>query len=71
MEAATDGLKRTPKPTVKAVEEKLNRLKRERKGKLSQLTRKRKDIEILSKDRANAEVIKEVVLFICTYEQDH
>lgn len=64
MEGAADSHKRTPKPTAKAVEGKLNRLKNERKGKLTQLTRKRKEIEILKKNKVNAQLIKEEVLFI-------
>lgn len=64
MDVAADGQKRTPKPTAKAVEEKLNRLKGERKGKLSQITRKGNDIEVLKKNRANVEIIKEEALFI-------
>lgn len=69
MEVAADSHKRTPKPTAKAVEGKLNRLKKERKGKLSHLTRKRKEIGILKKDRANAEIIKkELFVFGKFYE---
>ncbi len=38
--APGNGHKRAPKPTAKAAEEKMNRLKNERQGKLAQLTRK-------------------------------
>lgn len=44
----------------------MNRLKNERKGKLSQITRKRNDIEILKKDRANVEILKEEALFFAS-----
>lgn len=64
MDVAADGQKRTPKPTAKAVEEKLNRLKGERKGKLSQITRKANHIQALKENRANVEIIKEEALFI-------
>lgn len=65
MESAADGRKRAPKPTAKAAEGRLNRFKNERKGKLSQLTHKRKEIKALKKNRDNVEVIKEEALFIC------
>lgn len=64
MDAANDSHKRTPKPTVKAMEEKLNRLRNERKKKLAQLIRKRKEIETLKKDKVNDQLIKDEVLFI-------
>lgn len=63
MDTATDIQKREPKPTAKAMEEKIKRLRNERKGKLALLTRK-KEIEILMTDKNNAEVVKEEVLFI-------
>ena len=37
--------KRAPNPTGKAVEEKIKRLKCERKGKLAQLTKQKNDLE--------------------------
>lgn len=64
MDVATDSHKRTPKPTVKAMEGKLNRLRKERKKKLAKLTCKRKEIEILKKYKVNAQLIKDEVLFI-------
>lgn len=57
MEVVADSREGAPKPTAKAVERKPNRLTKERKGKLAQLTRKKKEIGILKKDRVNAEII--------------
>lgn len=42
--------KRAPKPTEKAVEEKLHRLKGERKGKLAQLTKQKNDLAKLKEN---------------------
>ncbi|KAL6473214.1 hypothetical protein MHYP_G00194020 [Metynnis hypsauchen] len=54
--------RRAPKPTERAVEEKIHRLKGERKGKLAQLTKQRNDIEILKHDECNVDIIKEEAL---------
>lgn len=54
--------KRAPKPTERAVEEKIQRLKDERRGKLAQLTKQRNNIETLKQDECNVDIIKEETL---------
>lgn len=49
--------KRVPKPTVKALEEKLNQLKGARKAKYAYLTKKMKEIDVLMEDYSNAEEV--------------
>lgn len=51
--------KRAPKPTEKAVEEKLHRLKGERKGKLAQLTKQKNDLAKLKENEHNVNFIKD------------
>lgn len=55
---ACNDQKRAPKPTERAVEEKIRRLKDERKGKLAQLTKQRNDIETWKEDEGNVETLK-------------
>ncbi len=56
--APGNGHKRAPKPTAKAAEEKMNRLKNERQGKLAQLTRKTNEIDRLMADNVDAKTVE-------------
>ena len=56
--------KRGPKPTEKAVEEKIKWLKRERKGKLARLPKQKNDLEILKEIEHNVKVIKDEALLM-------
>ncbi len=56
--APGNGHKRAPKPTAKAAEEKMNRLKNERQGKLAQLTRKTNEIDRLMQDKEDAKTVE-------------
>ncbi len=56
--APGNGHKRVPKPTAKAAEEKMNRLKNERQGKLAQLTRKTNEIDRLMQDKEDAKTVE-------------
>lgn len=69
----SNGHKRAPKPTAKAAEEKMNRLKNERQGKLAQLTRKTNEIDRLMQDREDVKTVeKELNVFcqiLCQFEE--
>jgi len=56
--------KRAPKPTEKAKEEKIKRLKGERKGKLIQLTKQKNDLDKLKEDENNVHLIKDEALLV-------
>ncbi len=60
--AACVDQKRAPKPTEKAVEEKIRRLKGERKGKLAQITKQKNDLAKLKENEHNVNFIKDVEL---------
>lgn len=68
-----NGHKRAPKPTAKAAEEKMNRLKNERQGKLAQLTRKTNEIDRLMQDKEDVKTVeKELNVFcqiLCQFEE--
>lgn len=57
--AACDDQKRAPKPTEKAVEEKIHRLKGERKGKLAQITKQKNHLAKLKENEQNVNFIKD------------
>lgn len=56
--APGNGHKRAPNPTAKAAEEKMNRLKNERQGKLAELTRKTNEIDRLMEDKVDAKTVE-------------
>ncbi len=57
--AACVDQKRASKPTEKAVEEKIHRLKGERKGKLAQITKQKNDLAKLKENEHNVNFIKD------------
>ncbi len=57
--AACVDQKRAPKPTEKAVEEKIHRLKGERRGKLAQITKQKNDLAKLKENEHNVNFIKD------------
>lgn len=60
--AACVNQKKAPKPTEKAVKEKMQRLKGERKGKLVQITKQKNDLAKLKKNENNVDFIKDEAL---------
>lgn len=57
-----NGHKRVSKSTAKAAEEKMNRFKNQRQGKLAQLNRKTNDIDRLMQDKEDAKRCTECFL---------
>lgn len=73
-EVAQVGQKREPKPTERARDDRIIRLKGERRGKLSQLTKEKNNIERLKQNECNADFINEesLPLFVkCLREYEH